>query len=79
MERSQLTGALIMLGAAFQMVLFLWAMTRKSYMAVALPVMGALAAVSALAFWIGWTMFTAEIEEMEELGEEPPLEEPSAG
>ena len=72
MERSQLTGALIMLGAILQMIVFLWAVARKSYIAVALPVMGALAAVSALAFWIGWTMFTAEAEE-EEL-EEPPVE-----
>jgi len=62
MERSRLIGAFIMLGAALEMVLFLWAVTRKSYIAVALPVTGALAAVSALAFWIGWTMFTAEAE-----------------
>jgi hypothetical protein len=42
-------------------------------MAVALPVMAAVAAVSALAFWIGWTMFTTESE----LGEED-LEEEAA-
>jgi hypothetical protein len=64
-----------MVGAVLQMVLFLWAMTRRSYMAVALPVMGALAAVSALAFWVGWTMFTAESEPEEEVGlEEAPPE-----
>ena len=74
MERSQTTGLIIMVMAIFQMVLFLWAMLRRSYMAVALPVMGALAAVSALAFWIGWTMFTAESEEMEEPLEEQPRE-----
>ena len=78
MERSQKTGLIIMIAAVFQMVLFLWAMLRRSYLAVALPTMGALAAVSALAFWIGWTMFTAESEETEESGYEPPLE-PSAG
>ncbi len=78
MERSQKTGLIIMIAAVFQMVLFLWAMLRRSYLAVALPMMGALAAVSALAFWIGWTMFTAESEETEESGDEPPLE-PSAG
>jgi hypothetical protein len=75
MERSQLTGALIMVGAIFQMILFLWSVARKSYMAVALPMMGAIAAVSALAFWIGWTMFTAEEEPEEELeGGETALE-----
>jgi hypothetical protein len=73
MERSQLTGALIMAGAVFQMIFFLWAAARRSYVALALPVMGALAAISALAFWIGWTMFTAESE----LGEEE-LEEEEA-
>ena len=70
MERSQLTGVLIMAGAVLQMMLFLWAAARRSYMAVALPVMGALAAISALAFWIGWTMFTTESELEEEFEEE---------
>ncbi|MDO8615226.1 MAG: hypothetical protein Q7T33_05755 [Dehalococcoidia bacterium] len=70
MDRSQQTGLVIMIVSAFQFVIFFWAMTRRSYMAVALPVMSALAAVSALAFWIGWTMFTAEEEELGELGDE---------
>jgi len=70
MERSQLTGVLIMAGAVLQMMLFLWAAARRSYMAVALPVMTALAAISALAFWIGWTMFTTESELEEEFQEE---------
>ena len=60
METSQRTGLFIMILATFQFVVFFWAMTRKSYLAVALPVASALAAVSALAFWIGWTMFTGE-------------------
>ncbi len=65
MQKTQIAGALIMVGSVLQMVLFLWAMARRSYMAVALPVAGALAAVSALAFWIGWTLFTSEEEEEE--------------
>jgi CHASE2 domain-containing sensor protein len=66
-----MTGVLIMAGAVLQMMLFLWAAARRSYMAVALPVMAALAAISALAFWIGWTMFSTESELEEELeGEE---------
>jgi hypothetical protein len=67
MDSSQRTGLIIMLVSAFQFVIFFWAMTRKSYMAVAIPVGSALAAVSALAFWIGWTMFTGEDEELEEM------------
>lgn len=69
MQKTQLTGAIIMVVSVFQMVLFLWAVARRSYLALALPVMGALAAVSALAFWIGWTLFTSEGEEEESLEE----------
>lgn len=68
MEPSQKTGLIIMIASAFAAVIFLWAVLRRSYMAIALPVAGAFAAVSALAFWIGWTMFTGEDEEEE--GEE---------
>ena len=70
MERSQMTGVLIMAGAVLQMMLFLWAAAKRSYMAVALPVMATLAAISALALWIGWTMFTTESELEEEFEEE---------
>ena len=71
MEKSQLTGVLIMAATVLQMIIFLWAAAKRSYMAVALPVMAAVAAVSALGFWIGWTMFTTESELGEEdLGEE---------
>ncbi len=41
-------------------------MTRRSYLAIAFPVGSALAAVSALAFWTGWTMYTGEQNEMDE-------------
>ena len=72
MEPAQRTGLIIMLVSAFQFVIFFWAITRRSYLALALPVLSALAAVSALAFWIGWTMFTGEDEELEEMSERPP-------
>ena len=75
MERSQRTGLIIMLGSAFQFVIFFWAVTRRSYLALALPVLSALAAVSALAFWIGWTMFTSEDEALEEMSEPPAPDE----
>lgn len=70
MEPSQRTGLIVMISSAFTLVFFLWAVLRRSYMAVAFPVMGAVTAVSALAFWIGWTMFTAE-EEDEDMEETP--------
>ncbi len=73
MEGSQRLGVTIMLVAMFEMVVFLWAVSRRSYLAVALPVTVILGALNALAFWIGWTMFTATEEEEEEL--EASLEE----
>ena len=66
MEQSQRTGLFIMIGAALEFVIFFWAMTRKSYAAVAIPVGMALGVVSALAFWIGWTMFTGESEDIDD-------------
>ena len=77
MDRSQRTGLIIMIASGFAGVFFLWAILRRSYMAVALPVMSAIAAVSALAFWIGWTMFTGEAEEMDELPGEEETAEPA--
>ncbi len=67
MEGSQRLGAIIMLAIMFEMVVFLWAVSRRSYLAVALPVTLVLGSLNALAFWIGWTMFTAAEEEEEEL------------
>lgn len=70
MERSQLTGAVLIVASVFQLILFLWGTARKSYAALALPVLGILTVVSVLAFWIGWTMLTSEteIEDEEPLG-----------
>ena len=77
MERSQsqMTGMLIMAAAVLEMLLFLYGAARRSYMAVALPVMAAVAAVSALAFWVGWTLLTTEeeIPELEGEAEGPPV------
>ena len=70
MEKSQRTGLIIMVASAFAAVFFFWSIMRRSYMAVALPVMSALAVVSALAFWIGWTLFAGEEEDEEDEEEE---------
>lgn len=58
MDRSQMMGGLIIGGAAIEFVLFAAGLIRKSYLALALPVTAAMAALSALAFWVGWTMLT---------------------
>jgi len=73
MQRSQQTGLVIMIVSAFTLVVFVWAMLKRSYMAVALPVMSALAVVSGLAFWIGWTLYAGEEDDDEDGDEEEPI------
>ena len=68
-DRAHTTGVLLMAGALIQMMLFVWGATRKSYLALALPMTAAMTTLTALAFWVGWTMMNLE--------EEP--EEPSEG
>lgn len=66
------TGALIMAGAIVQFLLFLFGLSRRSYAALALPVALAVAGISALGVWVGWTMLTIEPEMPEpELAEQP--------
>lgn len=76
MDQAQRTGAMLMIGAAVQMLFFLVGMARRSYAALALPILAAVSAVSALAFWIGWTMVTTETDLGEE--EEPAPQAPAA-
>ena len=71
------TGALIMAGSALELLLFLWGLSRRSYAAIAVPVSLAVAGISALGVWVGWTMLTLEAEMPEpELAEQQPPTEP---
>ena len=67
-RRAQSTGLLLMVGAGLELLFFLYGVGRRSYMALALPVMAALAA---LTFWMGWTMYATED------GEEGPAVRPA--
>ena len=61
MDRSsQSIGTMLMAAAALQMVLFTLGVLRRSYLAVALPMFAAVSAVSALLFWVGYTMVNME-------------------
>jgi hypothetical protein len=77
MDRSQRTGLMLMGGGVLQMLLFLAGVSRKSYAALALPLLGAISVISGLAFWIGWTMFTTEPDLGEEEEELPPPAPPA--
>ena len=62
-ERSRLLGRGLMGVAAVQMLLFLTGFMRRSYLALALPVGVGVGALSALAFWVGYTMAYARWDE----------------
>jgi hypothetical protein len=62
MSRAQKTGLLLIAGAALEMLLFLYGAMRRSYLALALPMTAAMTALTALTFWVGWTMLTMEVE-----------------
>ncbi len=57
-ERARLLGRVLMAVSVLQLLLFLRGVKRHSYAALALPVLGVLTAISALAFWVGYTMAT---------------------
>ena len=65
------TGILIMAGSALELALFLYGLSRRSYAAIAVPVTLAVAGLSALGMWVGWTMLTIDAEMPE-----PELAEP---
>jgi uncharacterized membrane protein YesL len=67
MERSRQLGTFLMIGAALQMLIMVIGTMRRSYLVLALPVLAATGVVSALAFWVGWTMANtdAELAELE--------------
>ena len=61
--RSRMLGRLLMVAAVLQLLVFIGGLTRRSYLVVALPVGAGLAALSALAFWVGYTMAYARWDE----------------
>ena len=72
MERSQSVGSILMAVSALQMLVFTMGMLRRSYLAIALPVLTAMGAVSGLIFWVGYTMMSMEpdLADLELEGEE---------
>ena len=72
MERSQTIGAVLMAVSGLQMLIFTLGVMRRSYLAIALPVLAATAAISGLLFWVGYTMINMEPDLAElDMEEEP--------
>ncbi len=72
MGRSKQLGTLLMIGAAVQALIMLVGTMRRSYLVIALPVVAGVGLISALAFWVGWTMANTE-PELAELEEHEPV------
>ncbi len=62
MDKSQMFGLIIILGAIVEMIVFVVGVVRRSYLALAIPLMFSIGAVNLLAVWVGWTMLTTEPE-----------------
>ncbi len=79
-ERSRQLGQALMGVSVLSLLMFLTGMTRRSYVAVAVPVAAGLGVIAALTFWVGYTMATTEWEESVELagGETSPTPESDA-
>lgn len=73
MEQSRTIGTVLMAVSGLQMLLFTIGVMRRSYAAIALPVMAAMAAVSGVLFWVGYTMTTVEADlgDLDLEGDEP--------
>lgn len=60
MDRTRLTGLLLMVAALIELLVFYTRVARRSYAALAVPVTVGVTVVSVLAFWVGWTLVSME-------------------
>lgn len=60
MDRTRLTGLVLMAVTVAQLALFVTGTARRSYAALAVPVTVGVTVVSVLGFWVGWTVLAME-------------------
>ncbi len=60
MDRTRLTGLMLMLAAVCQSLWFLLGVRRQSYAAVAIPAAAITLTAAVLLFWVGWTTYELE-------------------
>lgn len=67
MGQSRQLGMILMVGAALDMLIMTIGVMRRSYLVIALPVLALTAVISALTFWVGWTIANtdADLAELE--------------
>ncbi len=79
MERQRQLGTILMAIAGVQLLIFLIGVLRRSYFAIALPVVAAVGAVSGLLFWVGYTMTSMKSDLADlDMEEEETIEDLSA-
>jgi len=79
MERQRQLGMIMMAVAAVQMLVFLIAVLRRSYLAIALPVLAVVGTASTVLFWLGYAMMTMNPELSDlDMEEEVPVQELTA-
>ncbi|HEY8494059.1 MAG TPA: hypothetical protein VIN04_09205 [Myxococcota bacterium] len=61
-DSSRKQGALICVGAAIAALLFVIGILRGSYVALAIPVAALTLFALGLVFWVGWTIYTVQVE-----------------
>jgi hypothetical protein len=66
MGRSRELGMVLAIGSVISMVVMVIGVMRRSYLVIALPVLAMTGLVSALTFWVGWTIANTE-EDLAEL------------
>lgn len=70
-DNSRNQGAIICAASAVLALLFVIGVLRGSYLALALPVAALTLFALGLAFWVGWTIYTIQVEP------EPPTDPPA--
>lgn len=60
MGQSRQLGMILMIGAALDMLIMTVGVMRRSYLVIALPVLAMVGLISALTFWVGWTIANTE-------------------
>jgi hypothetical protein len=78
-DSSRTQGGLICAAVGLIGVVFLLGLINGAYWAVAIPVGVLLAFVLGLAFWVGWTIATVEVEAEPDPGEEQAKSEAPSG
>ena len=77
-DQSQQLGRALMAAAGLQLLIFVLGMSRRSYLAVAIPVGFGVAVLSGLAFWVGYTMATNDWDDSD-FGDGPDAEPHGTG